>query len=99
MCNVSKPLVEPLPRSEARRLIKAALDEEDLIFEGHILTRMKKRQLTPRQIETVLRSGDVGVAYWEDNAYRHDVTHEIGTAVVKFRSPDDVVICTAWRKT
>ena len=90
-------LDEPLPASEARRIILRALASGDVRFTSHALEEMAKDGITQLEALGVLRSGVVEPAELVRSTWRYRVRVRQAVVVAAFRSECAAVVITAWR--
>jgi hypothetical protein len=88
---------EPLRPNEARRLIRAILEQGNLRFSQHALDEMAHDALDTVDCTNVLRAGVVDPPEWEHGSWRYHVRTARMCFVVAFRSAMDLVVVTAWR--
>jgi hypothetical protein len=90
-------LGEPLPASEAKRIILRALASGDVRFTSHALEEMAKDGITQLEALGVLRSGVVEPAELVKSTWRYRVRVRRAVVVAAFRSECAAVVITAWR--
>jgi hypothetical protein len=87
----------PLPTGEARRRIRAILAQGVVGLSRHAEEEMRKDGTTAVDVANVSRGGVVEPAEWENGTWRYRVRTAHTTVVVAFRSPERLVVVTAWR--
>jgi hypothetical protein len=88
---------EPLPASDAKRLILAILADGDVAFSKHAFDEMGKDRMTTQDVQNVLRGGAVQPGESQNGSWRYQVQTQRMCVVVAFRSETELVVVTAWR--
>jgi hypothetical protein len=89
---------EPLPATDAKRLILEVLENGNVSFSRHALDEMAADNMTTQDILNVLRAGIVDPGELERGSWRYRVRTPKGLfAVVAFRSEVELRVVTAWK--
>lgn len=89
---------ERLGKSRAKRLLHSILEDGVVTYSvPHAVERLRERQLSAVDCESVLRGGVLEDAEWESGAWRHRVWTRKITVVVQFLSEEEILVVTAWR--
>ena len=88
---------ERLAPDEARRLIRQALDADDVEFSQHAIDEMGNDGLDVADCRRILRAGVVEEPEWERGSWRYRVRTRCACVVVAFDSMAAVIVVTAWR--
>jgi Domain of unknown function (DUF4258) len=89
---------EPLSNADAKKLIRAILGDGDVSFTSHARKEMAADRLTAVDVNNILRGGWVEYSELIEGTWRYRVRTNIMFTVVAFRSEDNLVVVTAWRK-
>ena len=89
---------EPLSAPKAKKAVQEILRSGNTAFSGHALREMKKDDLTTQDCVNVLRAGVVEPAEYENGSWRYRFHGGWIWVVVAFRSEQELVVVTAWRK-
>lgn len=84
-------------KGAARRLIRHILEAGIVAWPEHALKEMAKDGLTTVDCTNVMRAGAVEAGEWERGSWRYRVRTNRICVVVAFRSPEELVVVTAWR--
>src|SRR5436190_21074644 len=90
-------LREPLSPEDAKRLIRAILDNGTFRLARHAASEFAADDLTTVDCVHALRGGVVGPPEWENGSWRYRVHTGRICVVVAFRSAMALVVVTAWR--
>jgi len=92
-------LQEPLSPADAKKLIRRILREGRTILSQHALEELKADDLTAVDCTNVLKGGVVEPGEWERGSWRYRVRTAKICVVAAFRSEDELVVVTAWRRS
>jgi hypothetical protein len=85
---------------QARKLLAEFFHQvpNKVFFTRHAVEKMKLRNMDTQDIKNVLRGGSIyDGPEFENGSYRYRVQTNRMTVVIAFRSPDTIVVVTAWR--
>lgn len=88
---------EPLRADAVKRLVRQILEDGSISFTSHADREMTKDDLTMVDVENVLRGGVAGEGEWENGQWRYRMFTQRIAVVFAFRSPERLVVITAWR--
>lgn len=88
---------EPLDASQAKDLVRAILEDGELVFSSHALDEMDKDNLVEQDGQNVLWAGKAHAGEYENGSYRYRFSTPRMVFVVAFWSEDSAVVVTAWR--
>ena len=89
---------EPLSNADAKKLIRDILTDGTVSYTSHAKKEMANDQLTAVDVVNVLRGGWVEFSELVAGTWRYRVRTNTMFVVVAFRSEDNLVVVTAWRK-
>ena len=89
---------EPLDVQVARRLIGSILTKGRVAFTRHAREEMAKDDLDAVDVTHVLRAGRVQFPELEKGSWRYRVSTRQIFVVVAFRSQEELVVVTVWRR-
>lgn len=96
---MSNGLAEPLNPAAAKALIRTILESGTVdLSVPHAQQSMGQRDMDALDLENVLRAGVVEPGLKVRGSWRYRVTTNQMVVVVRFRSPQRLVVITAWRK-
>ena len=91
-------LDEPLNPVDAKKAIKAVLTDGTVEFSAHGRKEMANDNMSERDVQNVLRGGYCDPAEEASGTWRYRVHTQMFCVVVAFRSEEQLVVVTAWRK-
>ncbi len=89
---------EQLPNHAAKGLIRLILANGSFAYTSHAKKELAADQLTTVDVVNVLRGGVVEFSELVDGTWRYRVRTNTIVVVVAFRSENELVVITAWRK-
>lgn len=96
---MSNGLSEPLKPAAAKALIRRILESGKVdLSVPHAQQRMGQRGMDAVDVENVLRAGVVEPGKKVRGSWRYRLTTSRMVVVVGFRSPQRLMVITAWRK-
>lgn len=95
---MTRDLNEPLEPDRARQLIRSILQTGRFSYSKHCVAEMERDDMTTVDCENILRAGVVGPPDFEKGSWRYRVQTNRMAVVVAFRSPQELVVVTAWRE-
>jgi hypothetical protein len=99
MCDSIITVVEALDRERATALIHRIIRDGQVAWSQHAIDEMRKDKLTTVDCTNVLRAGAVTEpADLERGTWRYRVHTQRMCVVVAFRSDEELVVITVWRK-
>ncbi len=87
-----------LRASDAKKRIRCILKDGWVFFSRHAEDEMRKDELSPRDVENVLRGGVVREPEWENGSWRYHVETSKIRVVIAFRDENTLVVVTAMRR-
>ncbi|MFL5358490.1 DUF4258 domain-containing protein [Archangium sp.] len=88
----------PLRAGDAKKRIRFILNEGWFRFSKHAEGEMEKDELSPADVENVLRGGVVREPEWENGSWRYHVETSKIRVVIAFRDESTLVVVTAMRR-
>ncbi len=98
MSSLDKTFREPLQPSQAKAQLVHVLDHGTVFFSDHARTEMQKDNIGQAEALLVLRGGVVEPAEFDRGSWRYRVRVGLTYVVVAFRTDDQAVVVTAWRR-
>ena len=91
-------MLGPLREGDARRLIRAIIEDGEVEFWAHAQEEMAKDGLSQADCLNVLRGGWPDPVELEGGHWRYRVHTRMICVVVQFESEQHLAVVTAWRK-
>jgi hypothetical protein len=88
----------PLRAGDAKKRIRSILNEGRFRFSSHAEDEMWNDELSPGDVENVLRGGVVREPEWENGSWRYQVETSKIRVVIAFRDESTLVVVTAMRR-
>jgi hypothetical protein len=87
-----------LRAGDAKKLVRSIMGGGWVFFSSHAVDEMEKDELSPRDVENVLRGGVVREPEWENGSWRYHVETSKIRVVVAFRDESTLIVVTAIRR-
>lgn len=88
---------DPVDSTEARKLIRAILENGEVVPTKHFKDEANKDELTIVDAENVLRGGSVREPEWENGSWRYQVETQRIRVVVCFEDDTTLILVTIMR--